>query len=129
MSIHDAGDMAAWMACETAIEAALSAAERATDGRRMIGEVLCAALDTVGGGAPEYTAFGNMRDDAQWWADIATPVELEIYAAAALKRIGRATFAPRARKRIFMALWKSFTNEERVNFLKHMSGGNATPRA
>lgn len=115
-------DVAAWGACETAIEMALDAAERVTGGRRMIGEALCAALDTVGGGAPQYAAFGNMREDASWWADVATPMEIEIYAAAALKRMKRATFAPRARKRIFMTLWESFTDEERANFLKHVKG-------
>ncbi|WP_420013322.1 hypothetical protein [Tateyamaria sp.] len=62
------------MAISRALNAAVSAAERLPDGQWAIGEALCAALDTVGGGAPEYTAFGDMRQDAEWWADLATPI-------------------------------------------------------
>ena len=63
------------MAISRALNAAVSAAERLPDGQWAIGEALCAALDTVGGGAPEYTAFGDMRQDAEWWADLATPIK------------------------------------------------------
>lgn len=86
-------------------------------GRQALGEALCAALDTVAGGAPRFDAFGNMREDAAFWADCATPMELEIYAAAALNRIKRATFAERARKRLFWALWQEMKAEDRAAFL------------
>lgn len=100
-----------------AMEAAIVAAERHPSGRDALGQMLCVALDTVAGGAPLHTAFGDMRSDAEWWADCATPVELELYAAAALRRIERKTFAPRARKRLFKALWRTFTADERAAFL------------
>lgn len=110
-------EAAGWSACVRALSAAVDAAERLPDGRRALGEALCGALDTVAGGAPKYDAFGDMREDARWWADCATPVELEIYAAAALRRIERATFADRARKRIFWALWKAMSDKDRAAFL------------
>lgn len=103
-----------------ALSAAVDAAERHPAGRDVLGQMLCGALDTVGGGAPLHTAFGDMRRDAEWWADCATPVELELYAAAALRRIERKTFAERARKRLFMALWRSFTAQQRADFLSAM---------
>ena len=81
------------------LNAAIDIAHLSPRGRRALGEALCAALDTVGGGAPRYDAFADMRQDAAFWADVATPMELEIYVAAGLKRIKRATFAPAARKR------------------------------
>lgn len=110
-------DQEQWRQCHAHLSNAVTAAEGVRDGQRMIGEALCAALDTVGGGAPEYAAFGDMRADADWWADTATPTELEIYAGAALRRIQRTTFASRARKRLFNMLWQSFSSDERTAFL------------
>lgn len=114
---------AAVNAMRRALMAAVDAAERVPGGERAIGEALCAMLDTVGGGAPRHDAFGNMRADAAFWADVATPLELEAYAAAALGRIGRTTFADRARKRLFNALWRSFTDAERQTFLQRANKG------
>lgn len=110
-------EAAGWAACVNALSAAVDAAERLPDGRRALGEALCGALDTVGAGAPRFDAFGDMRDDARWWADTATPMELEIYTAAALRRIERATFAVRARKRIFWLLWETMSDADRAAFL------------
>lgn len=119
---QEAQNDAQWAACCRALQMAIDAAETLPDGQKAIGEALCAALETVGAGAPRYELFGNIRDDAQWWADTATPVEVELYAAAALKRIHKATFATRARKRIFMALWSEFTPQERSAFLAKVNG-------
>lgn len=96
-------------------------------GRTAIGEALCAALDTVGGGAPRYDAFGDMREDAAFWADIATPIELEAYAAAALHRIQRVTFAERARKRLFWAMWEAMSDKDRSAFLGRVQKGSDPP--
>lgn len=110
-------DAAAWNACLRAMNAALDASERFTDGQRMLGEALCAALETISTGGPRLDAFGDLRDDARFWADVATPMELEAYAAAALQRMQRASFAPRARKRLFAMLWNTLTDQEREAFL------------
>jgi len=66
--------------------------------------------------------FGDLREEADWWADTATPLEVEIYAVAALKRIRKATFATRARKRLFMAMWEEFTPQDRSAFLSKVNG-------
>ncbi|KII11390.1 hypothetical protein [Phaeobacter sp. S60] len=118
---QEAQQAAQWNACCRALQAALDAAEGLPDGRRAIGEALCAALDTVGAGAPRYEMFGDLRAEADWWSDTATPLEIEIYAAAALKRIHNATFATRARKRLFMAMWGEFTDQERGAFLANVN--------
>lgn len=117
-----AQEAAQWGACCRALQAALDAAEGLPAGRRAIGEALCAALDTVGAGAPRYEAFGDLREEADWWADTATPLEIEVYAVAALKRIRKATFATRARKRLFMAMWEEFTPQDRSAFLSKVNG-------
>lgn len=85
-----------------------------------LGQAFCAALDTICAGAPDVPFPAATRSDAALWADSATPVELECYAAAALDRIGRATFAPRARKRIFVAIWESMDKAERRKFLSRV---------
>lgn len=117
-------DVAAkWMAVCRCLEDAVRISADLPDAKRILGEALCGALETVCAGGPEYTAFGDMRDDAEWWADLATPMELEIYAGAALKRITRATFAERAKKRLFLALWNGFSEKDRAAFLAKIQGG------
>ena len=118
---REAGHAAAEVAILRSLKEAVDIATRLPNGRQSIGEALCAALDTVAEGAPRYDAFGNMREDASFWADCATPIELEIYAAAALKRIPRTTFAVRARKRLFNMLWRSFTDDERDGFVSQVT--------
>lgn len=96
---------------------AVEIAEAMPDGQQIIGEALCGALETVGAGAPEYHAFGDMRAEARHWADYATPLELELYAAAALRQIERTSFAERARKRVFWGLWQAMGQKSRDAFL------------
>lgn len=85
-----------------------------------LGEALCAALETVCAGMPDLPFPESSRAEAELWADSATPIELECYTAAALRRIARATFAPRARKRLFVALWESMDKAERRKFLSRV---------
>jgi len=112
-------DEATINAMARAICAAVSAAERLPDGRGVLGAMLAATLDEVCVGAPLPPLYGSVRDEASFWADIATPVELEAYAAAALRRIERTTFAQQARKRLFMEFWRGFSDAERQKFLDH----------
>lgn len=100
-----------------ALEAALAASERLGDGHAALGECLCLMLGEIGAGAPRYEALGNVREDARWWADTATPDELEIYTAAALRRIERVRFAEAARKRLLVTLWESMDEAGRAAFL------------
>ena len=118
---------AAAMAIMTAIEQAMDVWARTPGLEGFMGEVLCAKLESIGRGMPDSGMWSNLREDAAFWADTATPAELEAYAAAALARIERTTFAERARKRLFQALWRSFTDEERANFIKGITNRAGGP--
>lgn len=119
-AIH-APEEATFNAMCRALDAAVSAAERLPDGERVLGEALCAGLDTVGGGAPQYAAFNDTRNEANFWADISTPAELEIYLSVILRRLhglNKGGMAIRARKRVFMDLWKTMDEQDQEAFLK-----------
>lgn len=98
------------------------AIKHAEEGRMVAGlsEALCAALETICAGVPDVPFPAAARSDAEFWADCATPVELECYLAAALRRIESTTFAPRARKRLFVALWDSMSEDDRRRFLSRV---------
>ena len=57
----------------------------------------------------------NARENARFWAETATPAELECYALAAMDRLSsvNAIFTSRQIKRLFGALWKHMTDEEK----------------
>lgn len=79
---------------------------------------ICATvLDEIAAGDPPHDAFGDIRESAEWWADFANPAELQCYFASALKRLGSQALGIRARKRLFAALWTSFSLPDRKSFL------------
>ena len=79
--------------------------------------LLCKWLEETGAGAPDHDGFGAIRDDAAFWAGIATPRELEAYVGAGLRQMGRTHFAAAARKRILVTLWESLGDGDRRRFL------------
>lgn len=82
-------------------------------------QIMAAALDDLGAGMPEFDPFSrNHRADAEFWADIATPPEIEAYAGVCLRKIERASFAIATRKRLLVQLWGSLTDDDRTAFLK-----------
>lgn len=103
-------------------QAAISAAYDGGPGfRALLAEYLCAALDIVSVGDPRANEhFGNLKYDAEWWADLACPRELEAYVGAGLRAIERRTFAPAAQKRLFVALWEAMPAEDRRKFLSRV---------
>lgn len=82
-------------------------------------QILSAALEDLlaGGPDPEPLWLEGVRRNADWWADMATPQELEAYTAAGLRAIERTAFCERARKRLFLALWGSMTLADRQAFI------------
>jgi hypothetical protein len=116
-----------------ALGAAVDVAERLPGGQRILGEALCAGLDTVAAGAPGYAAFNEARNDALMWAEISTPVELEIYLSVILRRLAalnKGGLAMRARKRVFMDLWNAMIAADQKAFLKKVrEGQKSRPRA
>jgi hypothetical protein len=82
---------------------------------------LCAAvLDVVNAGDPRLDPFGDIRADAAFWADCANIAELEAYFAATLKKLGNQALGKAARKRLFVAIWQSFTIADRQAFLSRV---------
>ena len=88
--------------------------------RSAVAELLCGWLEIYGGGAPRLDQFGDIREDAAFWADMATPIELEAYVGHGLRRIERASFAQGARKRLFVMLWESMSISDRRAFVRRV---------
>lgn len=99
------------------------------DDARNVAQLLCAWLDDAAAGVPDTAdLFGGVRADAEWWADLASPLELEAYVASGLRRIERRHFAERARKRLFVTLWESMGAEDRRNFIARVDPEGAFRR-
>jgi hypothetical protein len=79
---------------------------------------ICATvLEEMSAGVPLVDPWGDIRADAEFWADCANPAELEVYFASALKRLRNQSLGLHARKRLFMAIWTSFSDADRKAFL------------
>jgi len=85
-------------------------------------QICCAVLDEIAAGMPGLDPWGDIRASAAFWAGTAYPAELEVYFAAALQKLGQRALGKQMRKRVFKALWCSFTDAERAAFLKHVKG-------
>ena len=92
----------------------------ASKAQHPVGEALCEVLEMMEAGPPREAFLSRLREDAEHWADVALPLELEAYVGAGLRRIERVEFAPAARKRLFVALWASTGTEERRRFLSRV---------
>ncbi len=74
-------------------------------------------LQINGAGLPYVSMVDNAaREDARFWAETATPPELEAFALAALDRLAPAPFASRQIKRLVAALWGRMSPAERQAF-------------
>ncbi|WP_375569209.1 hypothetical protein ABWH93_15285 [Seohaeicola saemankumensis] len=88
-------------------------------------QICVAVLDEAAAGMPGFDPWGDIRADAAFWADVAHPAELEIYAAVAMEKLGQRALGKQMRKRVFKDLWRSFTKTERTAFLRHVQGRSA----
>ena len=76
-------------------------------------------LQQTEAGLPYVVALDeNARQDARFWAETATPAELQAYALAALDRLAPAPFASRQIKRMIAALWSRMSPAEQEAFKK-----------
>lgn len=85
-------------------------------------QICVAVLDEAAAGMPGFDPWGDIRADAAFWADIAHPAELEIYAGMAMHRLGQRSLGKHMRKRLFKDLWRGFTEADRAAFLRHVQG-------
>lgn len=81
--------------------------------------IMAAALSDLMAGAP-IAAVLDAKEDAQFWADMATPIEIEAYLRACLLRMDNMALALGERKRMMMALWLSFDAVDQASFLKRV---------
>lgn len=84
------------------------------------GPIMAALLEERRLAAPEVSDayFRDLRQEADDWADWSDPSVLQAYACAALTRLERApALGVATRKRLFAAIWQSFTPEDRAAFL------------
>ncbi len=80
-------------------------------------------LQTVEAGLPYLSLIEDTaRQDARFWAETATPAELECYALAACDKLsgatGHALFASRQIKRLAGALFRRMSPSEQAAFTK-----------
>jgi len=76
-------------------------------------------LQQAEAGLPYVSALEDTaRQDARFWAETATPAELQAYALAALDRLAPAPFASRQIKRMIAALWSRMSPAEQEAFKK-----------
>ncbi len=85
-------------------------------------QICVAVLDEAAVGMPGFDPWGDIRADAAFWADVAHPAELEIYAVMAMQKLGQRSLGNQMRKRLFKSLWRGFTRTERAAFLRHVQG-------
>lgn len=78
-------------------------------------------LNSQDAGLPD-SALGFAREDARFWAELASPPELEAYALAALDRLSGAPFASRHIKRLVAALWGRMSPAEQQAFKGWLDG-------
>lgn len=67
---------------------------------------------------------GSARDDARFWAETASPAELECYSLAAMDRLAstNAPFASRQIKRLVASLWRRLSPDEKTAFVMWLHG-------
>ncbi len=88
------------------------------------------ALAEVEGPGPQ-ASMDDMRGDAAFWADVASPRELEVYFVACLRRLmrDRGLLNTAAQKRLLVALWECLPDAERRAFLCKVDPGGTFRRA
>jgi hypothetical protein len=85
-------------------------------------QIMAAALETLQIGQPEHDVFGTVRRDAEWWAEVAPPHEVQAYVAAGLKQLQAKAIGPKARKALIVHLWNGMTAADKAAFLKAIGG-------
>ncbi len=86
-------------------------------------QLLTAALIDLSAGMPSGATFSTVREDARWWAGLATPTELMEVLSAALDSLRNRAMHLGMRKRLFMRLWRSFSPKQQADFLSYVKKG------
>jgi hypothetical protein len=74
-------------------------------------------IDQHGAGYPEVGLLTErVRDDALFWADLASPIELETYAVAAIRALGHSPLTKAQVKRLGAMAWRRMNDDDRAKF-------------
>jgi hypothetical protein len=72
--------------------------------------------------SPAICSFYSHREDAEWWAEIAPPHQVQAYVWAGLKQLRHEAMGRDMRARMIVALWNGMAPEDRVKFLAFAKG-------
>lgn len=72
--------------------------------------------------SPEITCLFNQKEDAEWWAEIAPPHQVQAYVWAGLKQLRNDAMGRNMRARMIVALWNGMAPEDRAKFLAFAQG-------
>lgn len=81
-------------------------------------QIMAAALQDMETDGPQHDVFGTLRRDAEWWAELAPPHEVQTYVTAGLKQLTTRAIGPKARKEVIAQLWNGMTPEDKGAFLR-----------
>lgn len=84
--------------------------------------ILTAYLQAAETGGPPNAIFAATLADAEWWADIAPPHEVQTYVYAGLKKLAGEAIGPNARARLLIALWNGMPADDKRQFLAFAAG-------
>lgn len=91
------------------------------DALQIITAVL-AGMETAG---PQHDLIGTARSDAEWWASLAPPHELQAYTYSGLRALARQTIPTAIRLRLMALLWNGLMAADKREFLRRMTGGDS----
>jgi hypothetical protein len=81
-------------------------------------------LDMLRSGGPRHDLMGDLRMEAESWADIAGAQEVRAYVIAGLNNLAGRAISDKARKEVFAALWKGMAEKDRTAFLTAVGAAN-----
>lgn len=91
--------------------------------RDMTVAMATAWLDQNGAGHPDVPLFQEkVRSDALFWAEVASPGELEAYVVAGIDRMKGTVFGGRQMKRLAGTVWRRMSPGERAEFMEWIMG-------
>lgn len=83
---------------------------------------MAGVLDREAVDMPDVTGLYDRREDAEWWAGIAPPHQVQAYVWAGLKQLRHEAMGRDTRARMIVALWNGMAPADRAKFLAYVQG-------
>lgn len=71
---------------------------------------------------PEISCLWGQKEDAEWWAELAPPHQVQAYVYAGLKQLRHEAMGRDMRARMIVALWNGMAPADRAKFLAFAQG-------